>query len=89
MWAGVPVVATDAGGLPEAVGEGGRVVKSGDAQALAEAMIAALKDTADTQRMNTLARARVDREFSANSLADGTLAVYNELVTVRPAHRAP
>src|SRR5262249_18040082 len=56
---GVPVVVSDAGGLPETVlpGESGVTFRSGDAEALAASILDLLADPARVQAMGTRARA--------------------------------
>jgi glycosyltransferase involved in cell wall biosynthesis len=81
MWCGVPVVATDAGGLPEAVGECGRLVPVGDPRALAGAIELALGDPKESRRLAVGGADRTRRLFSADAMVDGTLAVYRELVS--------
>jgi glycosyltransferase involved in cell wall biosynthesis len=79
MWCGVPVVATDAGGLPEAVGECGRLVPVGDARALAAAIELALGRPKESRTLARKGQERTRRLFSADAMVDGTLAVYEEL----------
>ena len=79
MWCGVPVVTTDAGGLPEAVGDCGRLVPAGNPQALAEAMMAALRNPEESRRLAQAAAARARTKFGPDSMVEGTLAVYREL----------
>ena len=66
MAAGVPVVATRICGLPELVadGETGLLVRPGDPEALAEAIIHLLNDSNLSERMGGASRARVERLFS-------------------------
>ncbi|MFI0794479.1 MULTISPECIES: glycosyltransferase [Micromonospora] len=63
---GVPVVATDLGGLPELVTPGvdGEVVAADDPAALAAALGGVLADPARAHRMGLAGRARVERDFS-------------------------
>lgn len=64
---GMPLIATDVGGIPEIfVGETQRLVRPGDAEALAAAMRAAL---AEPQRMTAEAMLRRDRVAQNFSLA--------------------
>lgn len=56
MAAGVPVVTTRAGGVPEAVGDGAVLVEPGDHEALAEAMAEVLAD--DSLRAQLIERGR-------------------------------
>jgi L-malate glycosyltransferase len=77
MLSGVPVITSDAGGLPEVVGEYGVVVPRGDAHALAEAIGAGL-----SQWKPSLERAasRAAEYFSVESMVDRTLEVYSEIL---------
>ena len=78
--AGVPVVATDVGGVGELIRDGvtGRLVPSGDARALAEAIHESLGDRAGAAHM---AKTALDAaaEFSANVMCARTAAVYEAL----------
>ena len=78
---GIPVVATRAGGLPEAVvhGETGVLVPPGDAEAMTEAVAGLLSDPARRGRMGERSRDHAAR-FSADRMVEGTLAVYQDLV---------
>lgn len=63
--AGLPVVATDANGTPEAVDEGrtGYVVPRGDAAALADRVVALLRDPARARAFGRAGRAFIGQEF--------------------------
>jgi glycosyltransferase involved in cell wall biosynthesis len=76
-----PVVATAAGGIPEAVEDGvtGRVVPVQDPAALAAALVAVLGDASERSRMGAAGRMRFESRFSATRMVDATLAVYHEL----------
>jgi glycosyltransferase involved in cell wall biosynthesis len=82
MLAGLPVVAAEAGGVPDAVidGETGRLVPPRDPAALAEAVIAALGEPAQSQGMAERARWHAKENFSARAMAEGTLGVYRKLL---------
>jgi glycosyltransferase involved in cell wall biosynthesis len=73
---GTPVVATDAGGLPEAVSElnGAAVVPAGDAPALAHRLRGALDGTAPLPSRE-LCRSHAER-FSWEAVADRNVEVY-------------
>jgi len=79
---GVPVVATAAGGIPEAVvhEETGLLVPPGDSEALASAVSALLADESRARAMGEAARTRVRREFSVDRMVDGNLEVYREIL---------
>ena len=74
------VVATRAGGLPEAVvdHETGLLVPPHDEAALAQAIVALLRDRARRDQMGLAGRDRVDREFSVDKMVKDTLEVYQE-----------
>lgn len=77
MLAGCPVVCSDAGGLPEVVGDTALVVPRGDAAALARAIQRAL---AGEHPDPALARARALRLFSVQAMVEGTRAAYEALL---------
>ena len=93
MAAGVPVVASDAGPLPEIVsdGESGLVVAAGDDEAWAEAIFALASDSSLRHRLGNEARARACHECSVDQMADRTVAVYREVVSEHgaPGHCEP
>ncbi|WP_374012387.1 glycosyltransferase [Pseudoxanthomonas koreensis] len=72
MCAGLPCVTTDVGDAAEVVGDCGWVVPSGDAQALANALIQAHDALPSWDRERP--RRRVVENFSVDRLADRTLA---------------
>lgn len=80
--AALPVVASRAGGLPEAVvdGETGLLVPPGDAAALGEALARLLADGDLRRRMGEAGRAHMLRRFSIDAMADGNLAVYRACI---------
>ncbi len=75
MAAGVPVVASNAGAIPEVVGDAAELVESDDADALAAALHAALTDDAVRDRLVARGAARHDA-FSWRAAADGLVALY-------------
>lgn len=80
--AGVPIIASRAGGMPEAVADGrtGLLVPPGDALALRDALRRLIEDPALRRRLGDQGRARIEREFSVETMVRGNLAVYRELV---------
>ena len=76
--AGCPVVATAVGGLPDLLDHGqlGALVPSGDARALADAIITALRNPPDGQR----ARALMLERYSIDRLVSDLDRLYRELL---------
>ncbi|WP_295412857.1 glycosyltransferase, partial [uncultured Thiodictyon sp.] len=79
--AGVPILASRVGGIPEAVrdGENGVLVPPGDSPALGAALGALLTDPARRHALGAGGRALMAREFSIDAMVEGNLAVYQEL----------
>ncbi|MGH9140350.1 MAG: glycosyltransferase [Vicinamibacterales bacterium] len=73
-----PIVATDAGGIPEIVADGvnGLVVPARDHRALAAAIVRALKDPAMRQRMGAAGLAVVNERFTVERMVSETAGVY-------------
>lgn len=84
-----PVVASDAGGLPEVVDDGvtGRVVPKGDANALAGAMGELLADPQLRIRMGRAGRERALRLFDWEQTAEKFAVLFQKLVTSRGRNR--
>ncbi|KAA3653992.1 MAG: glycosyltransferase family 1 protein [Proteobacteria bacterium] len=78
----VPIIASRAGGMPEAVvdGENGLLITVGDVSGLASAMNRLLGDAALRAHMGEAGRARVLREFSVDAMCEGNLAIYNKVL---------
>lgn len=80
MACGRPVVGAEAGGIPDAMGEGcGVRVPPGDVDALAAAIAALLDDPARAAALGEAARARVGREFTPEREARRYLSLFREL----------
>jgi glycosyltransferase involved in cell wall biosynthesis len=79
---GVAVVATNVGGIPEAVVDGrtGILVPPSDAEALAEAVMELLSDGTKRAGMGAAGRAWVQDKFRAETMAEKTSALYMELL---------
>lgn len=79
--AGVPVIASRVGGIPEAVREGvnGLLVPSGDVTALGAAIGRLLRDPELARRLGRGGRVLMSAEFSIPAMVEGNLAVYREL----------
>lgn len=87
MAAGLPVVASAVGGIPELVsdGETGLLTPAGDAEALADGILRLVEDRALAAGMGARGRARVETEFTD----DQTTARYLELFTRFLARKSP
>jgi glycosyltransferase involved in cell wall biosynthesis len=85
----VPVVATTAGGIPEAVldGKTGLLARPGEVSALAERAARVLDDPGLRARLVQAASQRVRHDFGLDELARGTLAVYREAIAPPPPVR--
>jgi glycosyltransferase involved in cell wall biosynthesis len=78
---GVPQVATDVGGTREAVTpDTGILVPPSDPRALADAVIALLRDPARRERMAAASRARHAAHFTVERMVAETAAVYDAVL---------
>jgi glycosyltransferase involved in cell wall biosynthesis len=87
MLAGVPVVTTTAGGLPEVTGMGEAdqpptawSVPPGEVRTLADAILEAIENPAERAARARHARVRAERHFLAERMVAATLDVYRELL---------
>jgi L-malate glycosyltransferase len=85
MAAGLPVVATDVGGVREAIVEGktGHIVPAGNEEAMAARIIGLLRESERAQRMGEYGRAIVEQKFSSEYHLRNTLELYDELLARR------
>jgi glycosyltransferase involved in cell wall biosynthesis len=81
MAAGLPVIASNVGGLPEVVGGAGILVPPGDPTALATALRRVLKSPALSADLGDAARERVLREFSPVTMAAAIGSIYESLLS--------
>jgi glycosyltransferase involved in cell wall biosynthesis len=86
MAMGLAVVATDAGGIPEAVvdGETGVLVPRSDANALAGAIVRLLKNRELRAQMGAAGTVRVTQNFGVAQLLQGTLHAYERALNDGP-----
>ncbi|MCK6563868.1 MAG: glycosyltransferase family 4 protein [Dehalococcoidia bacterium] len=82
---GAPVVAAEAGALPEVVADGvsGLLVPPGNPRALAEAMRRVMDDGALAGRLGAAGVERIRSEFTWRRTAERTLALYEEVLAGR------
>lgn len=80
--AGVPIVASRTGGIPEIVedNENGILVSPGDSNGLLEAISSVLGNTEAAGEMGLCGKKRVRKYFSVDRMVAGNLAVYRELL---------
>jgi starch synthase len=78
---GLPVVATNTGGLPDVVEDEvtGILVPPGDPDALASAILTLLKDPARARKMGKAGRERVLANFTADDVVRQMLRVYESV----------
>jgi alpha-1,3-rhamnosyl/mannosyltransferase len=86
MAVGTPVLAADETALPEVVGDGGRLLPAGDAQAWAQAIHAVLSDPAERDRLVAAGRARAN-EFPASRSAAAMVDAYRRALTYQHPSR--
>lgn len=82
MRQGLPIIATDVGGVREAVQDNGFLVPRGDAEALAVRLEALQSDSALRQKMGKNSRKRYEMYFTSRVMERKIVSVYSE-VTAR------
>jgi glycosyltransferase involved in cell wall biosynthesis len=82
MAAGLPVVSTRTGGVPEVVveGETGLLAEPGDVVALTDAMLRLARDPALRRQMGDAGRRRATDEFAEQGMLARTAAIYREVL---------
>ncbi len=79
--AGIPVIASRAGGIPEIVfhNKTGLLIEPGDIEALARAVISLLDDPVHAGKLGRAGRMHVQTNFSVDKMVSGNLSVYREM----------
>lgn len=80
MARGIPVIGTDVGGVPEIVDNSvGRLIPARDVQALADACVELLQDSALRGRLGAAGEERARSSFSDRAMAMSSVALYEEV----------
>jgi glycosyltransferase involved in cell wall biosynthesis len=86
--AGVPLIATNVGGIPEIFGrDAADLVPPGDPAALARAIGLALNDLVHKRAAGARLRARVRQNFSTLAMTDAVLSAYDDALAGRQGWR--
>ena len=87
MRAGLPVVASDVGGVGEAVldGDTGFLVAPGDVETLRQRLDQLCVDPPLRERMGAAARRRYEAHFKAERMLSETVAIYREVLAGAPS----
>src|SRR5262249_43791044 len=82
MAAGVPVVASRIGGIPETVDDGvsGLLLEPGDARGLARAILSLARDPQLRESMGQAGRAKAQTKFTAHAIAEAVLSLCRSLL---------
>jgi glycosyltransferase involved in cell wall biosynthesis len=84
--AGVPMIGARVGGIPEILGDGNpSLFAPNDAQALANAIVAALDAPDEVKARARELRERIFMHFSQKAMVEGVLAAYREALSAKPA----
>ncbi len=76
-----PVIASRAGGLPEVLGDTGRLVPVGDATAIADALVELSQDQILRTGLGRAARTRAKAEFGLSTIAARLVKIYQTPLT--------
>ncbi len=88
--AGVPIIATRVGGIPEIFGpQAEHLIAPDNVDALVDAIGAALDGPAQVDRVAQLVKSRVHRVFSSTAMVDGGIAAYREALAMRRLRAVP
>ena len=83
MASGVPVIGSTCGAIPEVIADSGLVFPEGDGTALAEAIRRLLNDEALRERFSRMGRARVEQNYSWDTVAAKTYQLYQDVLERR------
>lgn len=89
MSCGAAIVATDVGGVREALGDCGLLVPARTPQAMADAISFLLNNATERERLGQMARARVLKHFTAEQFLNSYESTYYKLLSCRPQQFLP
>jgi glycosyltransferase involved in cell wall biosynthesis len=82
--AGIPIIATDVGGVPEIFGPNAcHLIPPDNIVALVDAITTTIDDPVRGHRLAQAVKARVRNEFSSSAMVEGGLAAYREAIAMR------
>ena len=84
--AGIPIIASRVGGIPEILGPDGNMVPPEDPARLAAAIAAALDDPAAAHAAAYRVSQRIREQFSLDAMVGGVLAAYGEAIRAKFMH---
>jgi glycosyltransferase involved in cell wall biosynthesis len=84
MACGCAVVATDVGGVGEAIGEAGLTVPPRDHAAVAQACLALLRDDVLRKKLGGAGRIRVQQQFTLDKCLSAYREIYDQALNVKP-----
>ena len=88
--AGVPIIATNVGGVPEIFGpQSAQLIPVDDIAALIGAIVGAIDDPEQMRVAATTLKARVRDEFSLNTMVECNLTAYREALAMRGVTQPP
>lgn len=79
MACGTPVIASDAGALPEVIGDAGVIFRTGDAAELRAKLMALLGNTGERQRLSQAGRQRVEQHYQLHDCVRKHLEIVDSL----------
>jgi glycosyltransferase involved in cell wall biosynthesis len=89
MSCGAAIVATDVGGVSEALGDCGLLVPARKPQAMAEAISFLLSSNDERRRLGEMARARALKHFTEEQFLNSYRSVYRKLLSWGPPKMLP
>jgi glycosyltransferase involved in cell wall biosynthesis len=79
MQAGLPIIATNVGGVPEVVGESGVLVEANNSEELSRALFSTIQDSAKRKELASKAKNRAE-QFSLNATLLETEGIYRKIL---------